>query len=83
MAAAMRGETDILQHMFQGDTMDRWYCESLGFDRLMDWLGEMTQHIARIHPRMNILELGECLCLVTESSSPPIHLCFGFELIVC
>lgn len=59
MAAAMRGETDILQHMFQDDTMDRWYLESLGFDRLMEWLGEMAKHIAKIHPRMNILELGK------------------------
>lgn len=58
MGAAMRGETDLLQHMFQGDTMDRWYVESLGFDRLMKWLGEMALHLTSIHPHMNILELG-------------------------
>ncbi|KAH8896247.1 PKS-NRPS hybrid [Thozetella sp. PMI_491] len=67
MGAAMRGETDILQHMFQGDTMDRWYVESLGFDRLMEWLGEMTNHISRIYPRMDILELGAGTGAATKS----------------
>lgn len=61
MAAAMRGETDLLQHMFSGDIMDRFYVESLGFDRLMEWLGEMAAQITRIYPTMKMLELGKCL----------------------
>ncbi|KAL0937411.1 hybrid nrps pks [Colletotrichum truncatum] len=58
MAAAIRGEVNMVEVLFKDDFMDRFYAGALGLDLTMDWLGRIAIQLSRRYPHMKILELG-------------------------
>ncbi|KAH9885301.1 hypothetical protein F4778DRAFT_799035 [Xylariomycetidae sp. FL2044] len=58
LVQAVRGETDILEHMAQSDLLIRWHDESLGRREFTGFLAELVGQITHVHPHMRILELG-------------------------
>ncbi len=58
LAAAVRGETQILQHMFNDGLLDRFYAEASGFCEMTAFLARAIAQITHRYPRMDILELG-------------------------
>ncbi|TLD04871.1 uncharacterized protein PgNI_10061 [Pyricularia grisea] len=58
LAAAVRGETVILQHMMQDGMLDRSYEETLGVKPFSDFLSRVIEQILFIYPEASILEIG-------------------------
>lgn len=58
LAAAVRGETVILQHMVQDGMLNRSYEETLGVKPYSVFLATVMQHIAHVYPTASILEIG-------------------------
>lgn len=58
MSAAIRGELNMVEVLFQDDFMDKFYAGALGLDLTMDWLGRIALQLVRRHPHMEMLELG-------------------------
>ncbi|POS79314.1 polyketide synthase/peptide synthetase [Diaporthe helianthi] len=58
MSAAIRGEVNMVEVLFQDDFMDRFYAGALGLDLTMHWLGRIAVQLTRRHPHMKMLELG-------------------------
>ncbi|KAL2158315.1 hypothetical protein VTH06DRAFT_4636 [Thermothelomyces fergusii] len=58
LAAAVRGETQILQHMFRDNLLNRYYVEALGIRETTAFLARTVAQIAHRYPHMDILEVG-------------------------
>jgi len=58
LAAVVRGQTTMLEHMIEDDMLNRFYKNGLGFQRANGSLSRMTAQIAHRYPRMKILEIG-------------------------
>ncbi|KAK2763665.1 hybrid nrps pks [Colletotrichum kahawae] len=58
MAAAIRGEANMVEILFRDDFMDRFYAGALGLDLTMDWLGRIALQLSRQYSHMKMLELG-------------------------
>lgn len=58
LAAAVRGETVILQHMLKDGMLNQYYVESLGLRPYTAFLTEVIAQITHRYPHMRILEIG-------------------------
>jgi len=58
LAAAVRGETQILQHMFKDNLLNRFYVESMGLRETTSFLARIVAQITHRYPHMDILEIG-------------------------
>ncbi|KAI3326232.1 hypothetical protein HD806DRAFT_552530 [Xylariaceae sp. AK1471] len=58
LAAAVRGETIILEHMLKDGMLNQYYVESLGLNPYTDFLAEVIGQITHVNPRLRILEIG-------------------------
>ncbi|PHH78323.1 hypothetical protein CDD80_7078 [Ophiocordyceps camponoti-rufipedis] len=58
LAAVVRKETTMLEHMIKDDILNRFYKSGLGFQKANGYLSRIAKQIAHCRPRMNILEIG-------------------------
>ncbi|KAF3345526.1 Pseudouridine-metabolizing protein [Verticillium dahliae VDG2] len=58
LAAAVRGETSILEHMMEDNVLHDFYAQCLGFDENSHFLAEAVSQITHRFPHMNIIEVG-------------------------
>ncbi|KAF4595806.1 putative polyketide synthase [Ophiocordyceps camponoti-floridani] len=58
LAAVVRKETTMLEHMIKDDVLNRFYKSGLGFQKANGYLSRIAKQIAHCRPRMNILEIG-------------------------
>jgi malonyl CoA-acyl carrier protein transacylase/SAM-dependent methyltransferase/NAD(P)-dependent dehydrogenase (short-subunit alcohol dehydrogenase family) len=58
LAASVRKETTILEHMTKDDKLDKYYEGALGFVELNRLIANMISQIAHRFPNMNIFEIG-------------------------
>ena len=58
LADAVRGKTDILEHMTKDGLLDRWYQASLGLSEYTGFLAEVVSQITHVNPHVRVLELG-------------------------
>ncbi|TLD23971.1 hypothetical protein PspLS_06415 [Pyricularia sp. CBS 133598] len=58
LAAAVRGETMILQHMMHNGMLNRSYEETLGVKPFSEFLSRVIEQITFVHPDASILEIG-------------------------
>lgn len=58
LPAVLRGETTILQHMTEGDLLDDFYLNALGFPTANEHIAKMVGQLAQKHPHMKFLEIG-------------------------
>ncbi|KAJ5970419.1 polyketide synthase/peptide synthetase [Penicillium vulpinum] len=57
-AAAIRGETTILNHLKKDNLLDRYYEEGLAFPTYTKYLARVVAQVAHAYPHLNILEIG-------------------------
>lgn len=78
MAATVRGETTILEHMRPNNMLDDFYVHGLGLSRLNVFLAGMMSQVIHRYPHARILEIGKCpicndfhasLCMVNMNSN--------------
>jgi acyl transferase domain-containing protein/NAD(P)-dependent dehydrogenase (short-subunit alcohol dehydrogenase family)/ubiquinone/menaquinone biosynthesis C-methylase UbiE len=58
LAAAVRRQTTILEHMTKNDRLNKYYQSALGFAELNRLMATVVHQIAYRYPNMNILEIG-------------------------
>lgn len=58
LAAAVRGETVILEHMLKDGMLNQYYVESLGLQPYTAFLTDIVAQITHRYPHMRILEIG-------------------------
>ncbi|KAI3317853.1 putative polyketide synthase [Xylariaceae sp. AK1471] len=58
LTAAVRGETQILEHMLADNLLNRYYVEAMGLVDATNFLSRTISQIVHRYPRMNILEIG-------------------------
>lgn len=58
LAAAIRGETQILQHMTADNMLNRLYVEAMGVKESTVFLSRTIAQIVHRYPHMDILEIG-------------------------
>lgn len=58
LPAAVRGETQILQHMFKDNLLNRYYTEAMGLREATDFLARTVAQMVHRYPHMNMLEIG-------------------------
>lgn len=58
LAAAVRGETVILEHMLKDGMLNQYYVESLGLRQYTAFLTDVIAQITHRYPHMRILEIG-------------------------
>ncbi|MCJ1434188.1 hypothetical protein MMC27_003555 [Xylographa pallens] len=58
LAANVRGETVILEHMMKDGMLDQYYVESLGLRPYTTFLTEVIGQITHVHPHLHMLEIG-------------------------
>ena len=58
LADAVRGKTDISEHMTKDGLLDRWYQASLGLSEYTGFLAEVVSQITHVNPHVRVLELG-------------------------
>lgn len=58
LADAVRGKTDILEHMEKDGMLDRWYEASLGLSEYTGFLAEVVGQITHVNPHVRVLEVG-------------------------
>ncbi|KAJ4294702.1 hypothetical protein N0V88_004936 [Collariella sp. IMI 366227] len=54
----IRGETNMLEAMVEGNKLDRFYIEALGMSRYLEELARMAAQVSHRHPHMHVLEVG-------------------------
>lgn len=58
LAAVVREETQIQEHMFQDNLANRYYVEALGLRETTGFLSRAVAQIVHRYPHMDILEIG-------------------------
>jgi len=66
LAAVIRGETTILEHMTKDDLLYRFYETGLGLQEFASFLAKTVKQLTHRYPRMNILEIGMFYHLAAE-----------------
>lgn len=59
LPAAVRGQTNILQHMMQDNLLNRFYEQALGVIENTSFMARVVGQISHRYPQMNILEIGQ------------------------
>ncbi|KAI9708162.1 MAG: putative Hybrid PKS-NRPS biosynthetic cluster [Bogoriella megaspora] len=54
----IRGETTMLEFMREGDLLNKFYAEALGFREYTDTLAQQVCELSHRYPHMDILEIG-------------------------
>ncbi|KAK9415784.1 putative Polyketide synthetase [Seiridium unicorne] len=58
LAEAVRGDSDVLEHMDQDGLLAKWHDQSLGLQETTRSLAEIVLQITHVDPHMRILEIG-------------------------
>ncbi|KAF2271629.1 amino acid adenylation domain-containing protein [Westerdykella ornata] len=58
LPAAVRGETQILEHMMVDGLLNRFYEQAIGVVEHSHFLSHMVEQMVHKNPRLNILEIG-------------------------
>lgn len=58
IARSVRGETQILEHMFKDNLLNRYYVEAMGLREATVFLSRTVAQIVHRYPHMDILEIG-------------------------
>ncbi|KAK4067253.1 uncharacterized protein Triagg1_7696 [Trichoderma aggressivum f. europaeum] len=58
LAAVVRGETTILEHLTKDNKLNNYYQHALGFHELNDLIAAVAKQISHRYPNMNICEIG-------------------------
>ena len=58
LAANVRGETLIIEHMMKDGMLDQYYVKSLGLEPYTAFLSNIIAQITHVHPHLRILEIG-------------------------
>lgn len=59
LAAVVRGETTILEHMTKDDLLYRYYETGLGLEQLASMFANTVKQIVHRYSQLNILEIGK------------------------
>ena len=59
LAAVIRGETTILEHLTKDNLLYRFYETGLGLQEFSSFMGTTVKQISHRFPRMNIIEIGK------------------------
>ncbi|KAI1376083.1 putative polyketide synthase [Hypoxylon crocopeplum] len=77
LAAAVRGETQILQHMMEDNILNRYYVEGLGIKDGSDFIARTVAQVVHRYPHMDILEIGAGTGGATKAIMRTIGRSFG------
>ncbi|KAK4164415.1 hypothetical protein QBC43DRAFT_353361 [Cladorrhinum sp. PSN259] len=77
LAASVKGETQILQHMFKDNLLNRYYTEAMGLRETTLLLGGVVAQLAHRYPNMDILEIGAGTGGATKAIFAEIGRAFG------
>ncbi|KAI2161307.1 hypothetical protein LOZ25_002353 [Ophidiomyces ophidiicola] len=58
LVSSIRGETNILQHLLEENTLGKYYMDALGLKENTEYLAKIVSQITHRYPHMNILEVG-------------------------
>ena len=58
LAATVRGETTILEHMIHDNVLNDFYVTGLGLDKYTDFLSNAVLQLSHRYANMDILEIG-------------------------
>jgi hybrid polyketide synthase/nonribosomal peptide synthetase ACE1 len=58
LPAAVRGETEILEHMTRDHMLDNYYVSALGLPQCTRYIAKMASQVANRYPHLEILEIG-------------------------
>ena len=58
LPAAIRGETEILEHMTRDHMLDNYYVSALGLPQCTKYIAKMASQVVNRYPHMKILEIG-------------------------
>jgi hybrid polyketide synthase/nonribosomal peptide synthetase ACE1 len=58
LPAAVRGDTDTLDHILPGSEVEAWYKTALGFPQYHSFLAQMVRQVTYRYPHSRILEIG-------------------------
>jgi hybrid polyketide synthase / nonribosomal peptide synthetase ACE1 len=64
LAAAVRGETNMLQHLLADNLLNSFYVEAMGPKELTEFLARTVTQVVHRYPHMKILEIGKNSYLV-------------------
>lgn len=59
LAATLRKQTTILEHMMHENVLNDFYVKGLGLDRYTDFLSNAVLQLSHRYSNMNILEIGK------------------------
>ncbi|TPX24000.1 putative Hybrid PKS-NRPS biosynthetic cluster [Coccidioides immitis] len=77
LVSAIRGETNILQHLLEDNLLNRYYMDALGIRENTEFLAKTVSHVAHRYPHMDILEIGAGTGGATKSILPLINHAFS------
>ncbi|KAL8701231.1 MAG: hypothetical protein Q9224_000596 [Gallowayella concinna] len=55
---AVRGETNMLQHLFADNLLNTYYTDAMGLKEFTEFLSQIVSQIVHRYPHMQILEIG-------------------------
>ncbi|OKL60321.1 hypothetical protein UA08_04451 [Talaromyces atroroseus] len=58
LAAAVRGETNILQHLLADGLLNKYYTDAMGLKETTEFLAKSVAQVVHRYPHMKILEIG-------------------------
>ena len=58
---AVRGETNMLQHLFADNLLNTYYTDAMGLKEFTELLSKVVTQIVHRYPHMHILEIGQSL----------------------
>lgn len=56
---AVRGETNMLQHLFADNLLNKYYTDAMGLREFTEFLAQNVSQIVHRYPHMDILEIGK------------------------
>jgi hybrid polyketide synthase/nonribosomal peptide synthetase ACE1 len=69
LAAAVRGETNILQHLLADGLLNKYYTDAMGLKETTEFLAKSVAQVVHRYPHMQILEIGENNIYLSVASS--------------
>lgn len=66
LTAAVRGETNMLQHLLADNLLNSFYVEAMGPKELTQFLAKTVLQLVHRFPHMKILEIGKKLFLLSR-----------------
>ncbi|KAL8727608.1 MAG: hypothetical protein Q9166_005916 [cf. Caloplaca sp. 2 TL-2023] len=74
---AVRGDTNMLQHLFADNLLNTYYTDAMGLREFTEFLASMVSQIVHRYPHMEILEIGAGTGGATKSIMRHIGLTFS------